>query len=115
LPERLGIAELQHNRCLRLDRIEAILETAGSWRGRLDTIDVEMRLLDGLASAYEAKSEDTADDRGVPVRTVTRRVVNLFWFIREVRRYGSDCVVIGPEAVREQIADDLAKSLSRYR
>lgn len=115
LPERGGIAELQHNRCLRLDRIEAILETEGSWRGRLDTIDVEMRLLNGLARAYEAKSEDIADDQGAPVRTITRRVINLFWLIREVRRYGSDCVVTAPEAVREQIADDLATSLSHYR
>lgn len=109
------IPELKHNRCLRLDRIEGVVPVSGAWRGYFDSINVQIRLLGGLARAYEAKENDIEDDGGHEERNVTRRVINLFWFIREVRCYGSDCIVIRPEAVRERVADDFAKALSHYR
>jgi hypothetical protein len=110
-----GIPELRYNRCLRLDRIEGIFAVSGIWRGYFDSVDVHMRLLGGLALAYEAKAEDIEDDKSREERNITRRMINLFWFVREVRRYGADCVVISPNGVREQVAADLAKSLSHYR
>jgi predicted DNA-binding transcriptional regulator YafY len=115
VPESPDIPELQHNRCLRLDRIEGILPVSGNWRGHFDSIDVQMRLFGGLARAYEPKSEDIADDAGTEERNVTRKIVNLFWFIREIRRYGPDCVVIGPETVAEQVIKDYETTLKRYR
>ena len=81
-------------------------------------MDVEFHLLNQLAMGYRAK---TGADRvnewllEQQVRQVVRRVHNTFWFFREVRRYGADCVIVGPGEVRDRFVQDLEKSVQNYR
>lgn len=104
---------LQHNWTLRLDRIpEAALSVVGGqWRTGLDTLEVEMHLLGGLAFAYEAKNTDVShewlSDCHPPVRRVLRKISNTFWFFREVLRYGEDCIILKPEGVQTRLKQKL--------
>ena len=41
------------------------------------------------------------------MRQVVRRVVNLLWFIREIRRYGEDCIIMSPQSVRDRFKQEL--------
>jgi predicted DNA-binding transcriptional regulator YafY len=114
------IQELQHNWSLRLDRITeaAVAPISGNWLSRLDDILVEMHLLQGLAFAYKAKSEDAINE-WLPdqerVRRVVRRVSNTFWFIREVLRYSPDCLIISPDSVRDRLKEKLITLCDRYQ
>ena len=108
------LPELRHNRCLRLDRIQSVLETDGEWRGRFDCVEVTLQLRGGLMRAYESKVDDISDGTGDEVRQVVRRVVNSFWLIREVRRYGADCEIIAPQILRDRFLEELSCWLSRY-
>ena len=107
------LAELQHNWCLRLDRIPeaAIAPIDGEWRKNLDRIPVEMHLFRGLAFAYRTTTgQDTINEwlPDVPqVRRVVRQVSNTFWFFREVFRYGEDCEIVSPENVRDRFKQKL--------
>ena len=100
------LPELQHNWTLRIDRIldAALSPISGQWRSNLDELEVEIHLLRGLAFAYESKTSDIHNewlsDRDPPVRRVVRKVSNTFWFFREVFRYGEDCIIVAPEAVK---------------
>ncbi|MCA1990424.1 MAG: WYL domain-containing protein [Coleofasciculus sp. S288] len=106
------IDDLQHNWCLRLDRIQdaAVTPVEGQWLPNLAQIDVELHLLKGLAFAYRAKPEDREND-WLPdqprVRRVVRRVSSTFWFFREVMQYGEDCVIVAPDSVRDRIKQKL--------
>lgn len=116
----LDIEELQHNWCLRLDRIpEATVKpVAGEWRSDFDRVTVEMHLFNGLAFAYKVKLEDR-ESEWLPdkpkVKRVLRSIYNTFWFIREVLRYGEDCAVIGPEKVRQKIKEKVAATYQHYQ
>lgn len=115
----LDIKELQHNWCLRLDRIpEAAIEpVAGKWRCDLDRVTVEMHLFHRLAFAYKAKPEDEVSERSADkkVKRVLRPISNTFWFIREVLRYGEDCAVIAPDKVRQKIKEKVAATYKHYQ
>ncbi|MDB9527147.1 WYL domain-containing protein [Oscillatoria sp. CS-180] len=78
---------------------------------------VEFHLLNRLAIAYQSKSKTDRLDEKNPetgIRRVQRRIHNTFWFFREVRRYGADCVVIGPEEVRDRFAQDEIAMAKHY-
>lgn len=108
------LPELKHNRCLRLDRIQAIFPISGEWRGQFDAIQVQLHFKGWLVRAYEPKDDDIQDEVVKDVRQVTRRVVNPFWLIREVRRYGSECVIVSPEAVRDRFKQELLSMVEQY-
>lgn len=114
------LLELKHNWSLRLDRIPeaAIIPVPGEWLSQMGHIDVEMHLFCGLAFAYQAKPEDVAnewlEDRE-RTRQVVRRVTSTFWFLREVFRYGDDCVIVSPESVRSRLIDKLKSLCQRYQ
>jgi predicted DNA-binding transcriptional regulator YafY len=108
------LPELRHNRCLRLDRIQAIFPISGEWHGRLDSIQVQLHFKGWLVRAYEPKDEDVQDEVIDQVRRVTRNVVNPFWLIREVRRYGSECVIASPEQIRDQFKQELLSMIEQY-
>lgn len=116
----LDIEELQHNWCLRLDRIPeaAVIPIAGEWRSDFDRITVEMHLFNRLAFAYKVKPEDKASERSPnkpKVKRVLRSISNTFWLIREVLRYGEDCAVIGPEKVRQKVKEKVAATYQHYQ
>lgn len=104
---------LQHNWTLRLDRISdaALSPVSGQWHSNLDDFEIEIHLLRGLAFAYESKTSDIQNDwlndRDPPVRRIVRKVSNTFWFFREVFRYGEDCVIVSPEAVKTRFRQKL--------
>jgi predicted DNA-binding transcriptional regulator YafY len=111
--------ELIHNRCLRLDRIKSIVAIDGQWRKeRLDFLKVYLHFKKGMLKAYEPRDADISDDallvRQEKVRQVVRRVSNPFWLVREVLRYGGDCVVVSPESVREQVKQKLRLQCQQY-
>lgn len=108
------LPELRHNRCLRLDRIQAIFPISGEWRGQLDAIQVQLHFKGWLVRAYEPKADDMQDEVVEDIRQVTRRVVNLFWLNRELRRYGSECVIVSPEAVRDRFKQELLAMVEQY-
>jgi len=115
------IEVLKHNWSLRLDRIpeEAMISLAdGHWQPELSHIDVEFHVLRGLAFGYRPKTSAdlTVDwDPDQRIKRVVRRIRNTFWFFREVRRYGADCVVIGPEEVRDRFAQDAIAMAGHYQ
>ena len=114
------LPELHHNWCLRLDRIPlgtAIVPVEGQWRSGLSQLEVEMHLFSGLAFAYKAKPADIKNewlaDRP-KVRQVVRQISNTFWFIREVFRYGEDCVIVSPESLRDRVKQKLRLQCQQY-
>jgi predicted DNA-binding transcriptional regulator YafY len=112
--DRAEIAALQHNRSLRLDRILGIVPMTGQWRGQLDTLMVELHLSGGLVYGYASRPEDKEDQVIAGTRHIFRHVSNLFWFFREVRCYGPDCIVAGPKDVRDRFAKELATQYQQY-
>jgi predicted DNA-binding transcriptional regulator YafY len=114
------VEALSHNWSLRLDRIpeEAVISpTEGHWQPELSHIQVEFRLLHGLALGYQSKTKaDVVNewDPDTQERRVVRGITNTFWFFREVRRYGADCVVVGPKEVRERFARDAVAMARHY-
>ena len=107
--------ELIHNRCLRLDRIKAILPTSGKWRQEgLDYLEVCLHFSRGMIKAYEPRAKDISTEVVGEVRQVVRLVSNPFWLVREVLRYGGDCVVVSPESVREQVKQKLRIQCQQY-
>jgi len=112
------LPELQHNWCLRLDRITeaAIAPQSGKWHQGLDFVKVEIHLLKGLAFAYQAKSEDIVSEL-LPqaVKRVVKKVSNSFWFFREIQVYGEDCIIIEPEAIRQGFAEKIRQLLAHYQ
>ncbi|MEL7314141.1 MAG: WYL domain-containing protein, partial [Cyanobacteria bacterium J06559_3] len=114
ITDNKDLAALQHNRTLRLDRIKGLVPIGGQWHGQFDHMLVEVHLLKGLVYAYEARPEDVEDRIIDQIRRVVRRIHNTFWFFREVRRYGADCVVVGPADVRDRFIRDLQQTLQNY-
>ncbi|WP_008316993.1 helix-turn-helix transcriptional regulator [Leptolyngbya sp. PCC 6406] len=114
------VTALQHNWTLRLDRIpdEAVIAPAeGYWQLELGHITVEFHLLNRLAFAYRSKTEADVVNEWVPEqerRRVVRRIHSTFWFFREIRRYGADCIVIGPEEVRDRFAQEIVMMARQY-
>jgi hypothetical protein len=114
------IAELSHNWYLRFDRMAdvAISPIKGPWRGQLDSIPVKLHLYRGLAFAYRSKTEADEVNEWVAdlpqVRQVVRRVTNTFWLFREVRRYGPECVILSPDAVRDRFKQELISMMEQY-
>ncbi|MBD2042682.1 helix-turn-helix transcriptional regulator [Microcoleus sp. FACHB-672] len=107
--------ELIHNRCLRFDRIQAILPITGTWRQEgLDSLEVHLHFCRGLVKAYEPRQNDIQDEVIGEVRQVVRRVTNPFWLVREVLRYGQDCAVISPDNVCEAVKQELLEMCRHY-
>lgn len=111
---------LAHNWCLRFDRIPdaAVSPVKGRWQGGLDFIAVEMHLLRGLAFAYQTKNSADEVNEWHPdrpqVRRVVRRITNTFWFFREIRRYGKDCIIVAPEELRDRFKQELLAMVEQY-
>jgi hypothetical protein len=119
--ENQDLEPLTHNWSLRLDRIPpvaAIHPVAADWRSQLDHIPVEFHLLHGLAFAYETKTAADIDNDWHPdqpqVRRVVRNVTNTFWFFRDVRRYGPDCLIVGPDEVRDRFIESITLMYRNY-
>jgi predicted DNA-binding transcriptional regulator YafY len=114
------VAALSHNWSLRLDRIpdEAVISpTSGHWQPEMGHIQVEMHLFHPLALGYRTKTEADLLNEWLPeqqLRRVVRRIHYTFWFFREVRRYGANCVIVGPEEVRDRFATDLTLQYRQY-
>jgi WYL domain len=108
--------ELIHNRCFRLDRIQAILPISGAWRDLgLDSLVVKLHFYGGLVKAYEFRPGiDEREEIADGVRKVWRRISNPFWLLREIRAYGKDCEVVEPESVRQQAREDARSMLANY-
>jgi hypothetical protein len=117
------IPALQHNRCLRLDRIPeaAITPIKAKWRSRLDTIPVTIHLAGTLAFAYKPKTGDIKDEwinpqfsDNQPMREITREISNTFWFFREILPYAEDCIIAQPAIVRLKLIEKLQTLCARY-
>lgn len=114
------VPALQHNWSLRLDRIpdEAVIAPAeGHWQPELNHIQVELHLFKGLAFGYRTKTDADLSNEWLADqqrRRVVRRIHSTFWFFREVRRYGADCVIVSPDKVRDRFKQDLLAMLEHY-
>lgn len=113
------LPELQHNWTLRLDRIHdaALASVLGQWHSGLDTIEAEMHILGGLAFAYQARPEDVVNEwmANCPnIRRVVRSLSNTFWFFREILPYGEDCLIVGPESVKNRLVTKLRLLCEQY-
>ncbi|NUN64896.1 WYL domain-containing protein [Pseudanabaena biceps] len=114
------VIALQHNRCLRLDRIPAeaaITPIEGKWRSQLDQVYVTFNLSGNLAHAYQAREEDIDNtwlDANPPIRQIIRQISNTFWFYREMMPYAEDCEIIEPEDVREKFKEKVRSLYAKY-
>jgi len=108
------LPSLKHNRCLRFDRIQTLFPINTEWRGSLDSIEVTFNLTGWLPKAYEPKPDDIQDQTLDKIRQITRRVVNPFWFFREIIRYGEDCEIISPPEIRQQFRQKIQALSDRY-
>ncbi|NJM74821.1 MAG: WYL domain-containing protein [Acaryochloridaceae cyanobacterium RU_4_10] len=113
------LPKLQHNWTLRLDRITdaALSPIDKKWRPDLDRLRVELHLYNGLAFAYEPKTNDIYTD-WVPdlpqTKKVIREVSSTFWLFREILPYGEDCAIASPPEVRDRFRDKLLMLCNRY-
>lgn len=114
LAEYPDLPEVRHNRCLRFERIQDIQPILDVWRGNFDHIRVYLHFKGWLANAYEPKTEDIENKVLGEIRQVVRQVVNPFWLLREIRRYGEDCVIVAPENIRERYRRELRKICKSY-
>ena len=113
------ILMLQHNRCLRLDRIPneaAITSIQGKWRSQLDQIHVTFNLSGNLAHAYQSKEEDIDNTwlENQPIRQIIRKISSTFWFYREIMPYAEDCEIIAPDDVREKFIEKVRSFYLKY-
>jgi predicted DNA-binding transcriptional regulator YafY len=108
------LPEVAHNRCLRFERIQGIQPISGIWRSEFDSIKVYLHLRGWLANAYEPKEEDLENVVLGDIRQVVRRIVNPFWLIREVFRYGKDCSIVAPDNMRERAKQELRTLCQLY-
>lgn len=111
--------ELIHNRCLSFSSIQTILPMNGQWRDEgLDYFKVYLHFLKGMVKAYKPKAssvnKDISSEEVGNIRKVVRKVANPFWLIREVFRYGKDCVIISPDKVRSQFRENLKSLCQNY-
>jgi predicted DNA-binding transcriptional regulator YafY len=107
--------ELIHNRCLRLDRVKGVVPVNGHWRQEgLDYLKVCLHFGKGMIKAYETKANDIRNEVMGDIRQVERKVANPFWLIREVLRYGEDCVIVSPENVRDRLKQKLLTLCDLY-
>ncbi|PSB23330.1 transcriptional regulator [filamentous cyanobacterium CCP1] len=111
----LNLPELIHNRCFRLDRIINVLPASGDWQDQLEYVEVQLQLLGRLVKAYEPKPDDITNEVKGDARYVARRVSNTFWFIREILRYGEECIVVSPASVQDQLISKLKKLCEHYK
>ncbi|MGI0494992.1 helix-turn-helix transcriptional regulator [Alkalinema pantanalense CENA528] len=109
------IPELHHNRCLRLDRIQALHPFSGEWRNSLDSISATFQLTGWLRKAYEPKPDDIDDQMTEQSRWITRKIANPFWFFREILRYGEEAEIIAPDMIRQQFAAKVRSLADRYQ
>ena len=105
------LPELQHNWCLRLDRIAdaGIIPIDGKWHPKLDRVEVEMHLIGRLAFAYSPKQHDIKTEwicNKPQVKRVIRLISNTYWFVREIRPYGSNCFIVAPEELKEKMKQE---------
>jgi predicted DNA-binding transcriptional regulator YafY len=116
------LPELEHNWTFRLDRIQdaVVNPVKFDWQPNLDFIEVNFKVLRGLAFAY-AKEEPKKDDLIVgeiegdpPQRLITRQVWSSFWFFREIAKYSDQCEIISPENLRNQFREKLKKLSKIY-
>jgi predicted DNA-binding transcriptional regulator YafY len=113
--DRADIPELKHNRCFRLDGILNIFEAEGQWRNEgLDFMKVHLHFSGGMIKAYEPRESDIDDKEIGKIRQVVRRVSNPFWLLREVRRYGKDCIIVAPERLRQLRRQELLAECQAY-
>lgn len=107
--------QLLHNRCLRFDRIQSIVQIEGKWRSEgLDFIKVHLHFYRGMVRAYEPRENDLTNEVVADVRQVIRRVSNPFWLLREVRRYGKDCIIVAPERLRHIRRQEILEEYQAY-
>ncbi len=111
--------ELIHNRCLSFSSIQTILPMNGQWRDEgLDYFKVYLHFLKGMVKAYKPKAssvnKDISSEEVGNIRKVVRKVANPFWLIREVFRYGKDCVIVSPDEVRSQFRENLKSLCQNY-
>jgi hypothetical protein len=115
------VEALKHNWSFRLDRIpnEALISPVdGFWEPELSYVDIEFHLLNRLADTYRSKTEADLSNQllvNEGVRQIVRRVRNTFWFFREIRRYGADCMIVGPQDVRDRFVCDLEETIQNYK
>jgi predicted DNA-binding transcriptional regulator YafY len=109
-----NLPDLRHNRCLRFDRIQAVLPLEQEWHGYSDSINVIFHLTGWLRNAYEAKPHDISDEPLENARQITRRTINPFWFFREILPYGDECEIISPPIIRQQFQAKIQAMHSRY-
>ncbi len=108
------LPELWHNRCLTYDRIQSAVPINGNWRGKLDSLEVQLHFYGWLKKSYQFKDDDVDDKTIGDVRQVVRRVVNPFWLIREVARYWDECVIVSPESMRDRLKHKLRTLCQLY-
>lgn len=109
------LPELWHNRCLRFDRIQSVVPTSGTWRGELDHLKVYLHFRGWMKKSYEGKAGDDLEDEIVgDVRQVVRKVVNQLWLIREVKRYGEECVIVRPDNMRQRMKQEILNLCNLY-
>ena len=106
--------ELIHNRCLRFDRIQGIIPKSGQWRERLDYIEVYLQFTGWMVKAYKPRKEDISDVTDKGIRSVTRRVFNPFWLIREIKGYGTNCTIVAPNSLRDYFRQELIAMCQLY-
>ncbi len=106
---------------MRLDLIPeepVISPLAGPWQPELAFIDVEIHLLGRLALAYRSKTGRDLVNEWDPdrqIRRVVRRINHSLWLLREVRCYGSDCLIHSLAALQNLMMMDLKHTLQTYK
>jgi predicted DNA-binding transcriptional regulator YafY len=113
------IAELKHNRCLRLDRIQEAAVTAikRQWEDDLQRVVVNFQVSGGLAFGYNPHSQDSFVSElegNPPIRRIIRPIYSTFWFFREIAPYWNNCKIISPDNVRNLYLEKVRSLYEEY-
>lgn len=97
------ILALVHNRCFHLDRIINIFSINKIWQKNPDFVLVQLHFFKHWVKNYQERGDDIEDRVNDRIRQVTRKVINTFWLVQEVFKYGEDCEIVSPDSVRERM------------
>lgn len=108
-----------------IDDLEALMSmpvaAEEAWAGELEHVVAILRMTGALARSYQLRADEdlgteiTFDSRTKRTeRLVKRRVTSSFWFLRDVLRFGGECVIEGPQELRALVAREAGRMAKAY-
>jgi len=108
---------LHHNWALLLERLPEdteIIPLGGNWR-EPEYLEVEFHLYGAAALEYQPDRADRIDADLKPAgRRIVRRERSIRQLFPALRRYGAECILVGPAEVRDRFGKEIKQLAEKY-